>query len=524
MNTEKYLKIFHSRSLYYILIIALFFRIVASIFSQGYGFHDDHFLVIEAAQSWVDGTDYNNWLPESQLNAHPNREPKPQGHSFFYVGLHYLFLGLLDNIGVTFPKTKMYFVRLLHALISLIIVFFGYKITRKLSNEKNAIEVGLLFALFWFMPFFSVRNLVEFFCIPFLFIAVWYLYKEKKILLNALWAGVFAGLAFSVRYQVSFFILGIGLALLIKLNWKQIIGFSIGTILSIVLVQGIVDYFIWGKPFQELTEYIIYNLKHKNSYGSNNLSMYFLVVLGLLIPPLSLFWGFGFLRTWKKHLIIFLPTLLFFAFHTYFPNKQERFIIPIIPFILLLGVIGWNEFYEKSKFWMNNKKLMKGFKIFFWSLNIILLIVFSFTYSKKSRVEAMVYLANKGDVKAVLCEDTNNSKITTLPCFYLDRWVSVYKLPKAKKGATKKGIARSERITTIINSLEFFEYNPSFVKPNYFVFYEDVNLEQRVKNVEEYFPDITYEATIYPGNIDILMRKMNPANSNQTIYIYSLKD
>ncbi|MCB0484019.1 MAG: hypothetical protein KDC37_05600, partial [Flavobacteriales bacterium] len=61
---------FNSFSLKYplptVLLLALVPRLVAAIFSKGYGMHDDHFLVIEAAQSWLDGFDYNRWLPWNQ--------------------------------------------------------------------------------------------------------------------------------------------------------------------------------------------------------------------------------------------------------------------------------------------------------------------------------------------------------------------------------------------------------------------------------------------------------------------------
>ena len=74
-----------ARPLFVLTVIALVPRLVAAFFSQGYFAHDDHFLVIEAASSWADGFDYNNWLPWNQ-----GPDPRPTGHSFFYVGLHYL--------------------------------------------------------------------------------------------------------------------------------------------------------------------------------------------------------------------------------------------------------------------------------------------------------------------------------------------------------------------------------------------------------------------------------------------------
>ncbi|MCB0770968.1 MAG: hypothetical protein KDC00_11265, partial [Flavobacteriales bacterium] len=87
-------------------LIALVPRLLAAVFSQGYFAHDDHFLVIEAAGSWVDGFDYNNWLPWNQGDA-----PRPSGHSFFYVGLHYLLISFLKTIGITDPKQLMIVVR-----------------------------------------------------------------------------------------------------------------------------------------------------------------------------------------------------------------------------------------------------------------------------------------------------------------------------------------------------------------------------------------------------------------------------
>src|SRR6185369_4498949 len=92
-----------------ILFSGLVFRVIAALFSQGYGFSDDHFLVIEVAQQWVDGIDTKGWMPwNGNLTA--------SGHSLFYPGLHYLLFLLLKYIGVTDPVIKMYIVRFLHAI------------------------------------------------------------------------------------------------------------------------------------------------------------------------------------------------------------------------------------------------------------------------------------------------------------------------------------------------------------------------------------------------------------------------
>ena len=63
-----------------ILVLGFLFRMLAAFFARGWGMLDDHFLVIEASQSWVDGYDYNFWFPWSEHNFGPT------GHNLFYPG------------------------------------------------------------------------------------------------------------------------------------------------------------------------------------------------------------------------------------------------------------------------------------------------------------------------------------------------------------------------------------------------------------------------------------------------------
>src|SRR5258708_29168233 len=106
-----------------ILGTGILFRLIAVIFSKGFGWFDDHFLIVEAAQSWVDGFDYNYWLPDPNF---PDRQP--QGHPLFYTGLHYIIFKCFAFTGINDPQLKMTIVRLLHAAFSLTIITYGYKI------------------------------------------------------------------------------------------------------------------------------------------------------------------------------------------------------------------------------------------------------------------------------------------------------------------------------------------------------------------------------------------------------------
>lgn len=487
-----------------ILVAAVIVRLIAVVFAKGWGMHDDHFLVIEASQSWVDGTDYNNWLPKNQVN------PEPSGHSFFYVGIHYLIFSVLEWIHIYDPQAKMYLVRLLHALFSLITVVYGYRISELISGRKVAFGVGLLLAIFWFFPFLSVRNLVEVVCIPFLIMGSWYILlstrKADSPKYYVYLAGILLGLAFSVRFQTVFFAIGIGFYLLIKQDYKRIMLLLAGYISALVLTQGPVDMVLWGYPFAEMIAYFEYNFFHAYDYITNPWYSYLLLLAGIMIPPFSLMLFAGFFEGWKRNLLLFLPAFLFLLVHSIFPNKQERFILPFIPFLIILGLDGWSHIseYLKSMAW---KKAIKGIMIFFWVLNLILLPVISTTYSKRARVESMTMLGKFKEVKVILMEDTNHGLPKMPPRFYLGQWVDVLEL------------GQDRSFEYLMKNLSSHDQYPRFV-----LFMGNENLGKRINNLKTIMPGLEYYATAEPGFLDKLMHWLNPVNQNQSIYIYKNTD
>jgi len=488
------------RPLASILFISFAVRLLAIIFSKGYAMHDDHFLMIEAAQSWVDGADYNNWLPENS--------DQPTGHSFFYVGLHYIFFLFLESLGVIEPQTKMYLVRFIHAVYSLSIVYFSYKITERLSNVKVAKQVGLLLALLWMMPMFSVRNMVEFICIPPLLIAIWIFIKNEGNLQlkHYLFAGLISGISLAFRVHCVLFLAGIGLYLLYE---RKIIGgvlFGASVFASFFLTQ-IADLFTWGYPFAEIGEYIGYNLENAETYFSAPWYNYILMVFGFLIPPISLFFVFGFFRKGRKHFIIFIPVALFFIFHSWHPNKQERFIMPVLPFIIILGNIGWHGFLETSGYWKKRQQLYRSCWIFFWVVNTLLCTLFTFSYHKKARIEGMEFLGRQSDFKNVIVESSHRYGAILLPRFYGKNWNSQPVFDKS---------VSYDALNHII------EVSDNSVTPNYIIALENENIDERIANFERNVCKLEKVAYFEPGFYDKFIHWLNPVNNNETCTIYRM--
>jgi len=485
-----------------ILGLAILFRIIAVIFARGWGMFDDHFLVIESAQSWVDGFDATRWLPWALENNGPT------GHLMLYPGFHFLLFSFLEWIHITDPQAKMFIVRLLHAAFSLITIVYGYKIADKLDGIKSARMTGLLLAILWFMPWMSVRNLVEIVCVPFLILGTWQMIRKenpKYPFRVFLLAGIFFGLAITIRLQTALFIVGASAVLVFQKRWIPLLGMFTGGIMTVFLTLGIIDIILWGYPFAEIFGYIDVNIAQRRDYIIRPWYNYFLVVLVFLVPPVSLFLFFGFLRTWRKYVLLFVPALLFFIFHSWFPNKQERFILPFIPFVVIFGVVGWNQYVKKSAFWIRHRKLLRGCWIFFWVINLLLLPFITVHYSKRARVESMYYLSKYQDIKWLLvADDDGNSQ--KLPRYYCKQWPNAYNkfLPH-------------ENAELMINRIS---NAPVKKQPRFILFVGDTNLKERVVRMRESFPFIVYETTIEPSFTDKVVHWLNPINQNNRVYIY----
>jgi len=479
-----------------IVLIAFIPRLVAVVFSRGYGMHDDHFGPIE--QPFIIMHDITYWASRVE----------PHGHSIVYPALHYILFQRFEALGIQDPQSKMYIVRLFHALYSLLIVFFGYRIAEVLGNREIAKKAGLLLALFWAFPFLSVRNLIEMVCIPPLMAGLYYALISKTVTRNACIAGLFFGLAFAFRYQTLSIPGTLGLIFLLRKEFRQAVLLAFGFLISACVIQGSADMFAWGYPFASFREYLRYNMAHGYDYTTGPWYNYALLVLGAFIPPMSFFLLFGFFKQWKKSLLIVFPVLVFFVLHSYFPNKQERFIFPVVPIIFLLSIVGWEVFVQQSAFWFRHRIALKSLWIWFWVFNIVLLIPFTLYYSKKTRVEAMYSLYGKPLHGIILVGGSVG--IIQPPLFY----AGVYPVPLYQ-------IENNEQLAQVKTQLD-----GSHVRPNYAVVFGLEDIERRVLDVESSLGiKLTFEKRIDPSFLDDVFFQLNPKrNKNQTTFVFAVEE
>jgi hypothetical protein len=499
---QRWTQLITARPLWALTLIALLPRLLAALFSGGYFAHDDHFLIIEAAGSWVGGHDYNNWLPWNQ-----GEDPHPSGHSFVYVGLHYLLFSLLHIAGLLDPELQLIVVRVLHALWSLVVVRVGYRIALRLSDPIIAWQTGLFLALLFFMPFLAVRNLVEVACIPFLMFGALRLLgtASSPSPRDLLVAGVWIGLAMNIRFQTIFFAVGPGLALLLQRELRGAMLYGIGVIAPLLVLQGGIDLFLWGRPFAELGEYVRYNLNNTTTYGVLPWYNYLLLLAGMFIPPLSLGVGFGFLRR-SAPLLLWLPTVLFIAIHSYFPNKQERFLLPIVPLYFILGYVAWEQWRRTATWWGQRTGLWHWALRWTWGLNIVMLVILCLSFSKRSRVLAQVMLRDR-EVRGMIIEDSNEGEAPMPPLFYSGHWTATvlpWTDPSSDLGA------------------ELARY-PDNVRPNYVLFYGVEDLPSRMQRTIAAMGPLEVVGVARPGLLDRTIHWLNPVNRNEAIIVARIR-
>ncbi len=486
-------RLWASRPTVLIMVLAAVLRLLAALFAKGYGMHDDHFCVIEDAQRWVEGYD----VPSSA------RVPK---RNLVYVGLHYGLFRSLRALGLSDPQLVMYVVRLLHAAYSLLTVWFGMKLVRGLAGEAIARRVGLLLAGFWVLPYMSVRNLVEYVCVPPLVIAIQFAAQERGSadVRHGLLTGMVGAAAFTLRYQAAAFLAAAGALLLVRGELRKVAALAAGFAALCFLTLGIPEWVVLGAPFATLKRYLAHNVAHARSYVTGPWFMYLGTVLGAFIPPFSFALVWGFLRSWRRAAFVFWPTAAFFLIHSAFPNKQERFILPIVAFVLIGGVIGLDQVTRRLRGGSVWKKLIRASWAWFLVVNTVLLGISIFTYSKKTRVASMTYLREKGDVTALVVENHRSSS-PRMPLFYLGAWAKVYDFPSSK-------------------SVEAFRQElcaPDALRPDYVIFLGAKNLDDRLRRTRQLFPAVEFETEITPSLVDRLLYLLNPEhNVNQTSYIY----
>ena len=321
-------------------------------------------------------------------------------------------------------------------------------------------------------------------------------------------AGIGIGIATGIRFQCG--VIGVALVpvLLAQRQWQALVGVGVTALGTFSLMQA-PDLYVWGEPFVQLRGYIGYNSTHAGNYPKGPWYQYLLTLLGILLPPASLMllWG-AFHRgrsapgNWWR---VVVPIAGFLIFHSAYINKQERFILPVVPALITVGLIGWHNWRERSQWWARHRKLEGGLWATFWIISTAV-VAASIPYSgKHSRVKAMEFLyGQKVETFAVVQVDSGSMP----PQFYSGTWKSYHIDNRRDQQRPPLQVAASWCASP----------------PQFILFQGDRHLGEAVGQYKAAMPGLRYVTNIAPSRTDRWIHALNPINSVERIMIYATED
>jgi len=407
------------------------------------------------------------------------------------------------GIGIHDPGVEMLLVRLVQAAYSLLVVYFVYRMLERSLGRESAMLGGLLAAAFFAMPVTAVHQLEESVAqVPLLAACWWWQRSESAIgyRLSAIWgalAGVALGTALILRFPLIGFVAAfVIMALLQRVTPRQKLAFLGGLALVIVL-QGYSNVFInhqWGYSFIERLGPMFHPQRmalEAEGYPSSPPWHYVLTLVAALIPPVSILLLAAAIQGGRRFPLIGIATLVFLVSHSIVANKQERFLLPILPLLLILVVAGLPWLAARIA------PAYHGMWWYFWIVNGALLLVLTLSFAKKDRVEPLLFVYHRHDATGVLVAQYNES--FGVPEYYL-----------GKPQPTLVVVGREQ------------EVHVGGVPINYVILYSDTPEADRVFLAGALHRNLTLLTTITPSLADRLAHAINPRHNKAHIaFVYT---
>lgn len=394
------------------MLLGLLIRLVAAIFSKGFLTLDDHF----------------NFVVDADMIANGDPLPTDYKDSPLYPSFGALIMIICRALGDTSPDFEMLSIRITQGLLSIFVIYFVYKILEIKINKSAAMLGGLITTTLFVVPIMAVHQFEEALCQVPLLASIWILLKqEKQNLFNPIsiiFAGVLMGIAMILRFPMISFVGIFTIGLLFQKSQRRYFNAFLIGILLVASAQAVLNIFIngeFGYSFYRNYSWIFKNpddLFHTSGYPAGPPWRYILTLLAIFIPPLSILFLYSTFRGSKIFSLIGISTFSFFIAHSIIANKQERFLLPIIPVIIILGVAGLSHL----KSWFISKGWYKAYRacwIYFWILNSLLLILTLFHYGKKDRVEPFVYIQEQHNASGIVIAQYSYQFL--VPDYYLGK-------------------------------------------------------------------------------------------------------
>jgi hypothetical protein len=301
-------------------------------------------------------------------------------------------------------------------LFSLIGVAAVYKLVESATTSKTwAAIAGLVMAAHFAMPFLAVRNLIEMFGGTLWAASLLYLYKHRSDnkLAFLMISGILAGLAWMFRFQMIFAFWVV--PLILWYEYRRLLPalyYGCGVI-AMILLAGLADWMWVGSFLGTSINYVRQGLSEGALYSTSHF-IYLAVIVASFIPPVSLIVMYLALRRrfWTSHLALTASTAAFVIIHSLAANRQERFVIPMLPALIVVFVLACHQHHQHSGFFRRHRKLSLAVLAFALIVNIAALGPLTVNYGHKGLVGPLVKIERLSSSKpAVLFMSPEKSRI-----------------------------------------------------------------------------------------------------------------
>ncbi len=317
------------------------------------------------------------------------------------------------KMGVFHPYDQYRFTILFITIINLLVYLFSFQLIQnvKLWDFKTdpivdpmkwqdvSQKVFLFLFTFYFASSFTLtRPMFESLAAPWILLslALFYKYRQSKNLQFVAYATGAASFAFVMRQQAGIGALTIPILLFFAKDWKGVV-VSAAVGIACFVLAGIPDIFLRGGFHHSLIAVLTYNVEHGQEYGDGSILFYPLLLMGLTFFP------FLWLNVTKKSFTLpvlkkldyaWVFILLFVALHSYFPQKFERFMVSIIPLLIVLMTPYFTELVLQwpQKQW---RLITMGL------LNLFILINASFFPSQKNIINMALFIDRHNGIKTI---------------------------------------------------------------------------------------------------------------------------
>ena len=488
-----------------VLIVATALRIPAVLYSKGFAYNDDHYETVTVASNWLQ---HGLMGTTGHLTWSPGDDRPPERFPLYTLAL-FGVMKILRACGAQTLDQMMYGVRAAHALLSLLSVWGAFALVEIATGSKRwGMIAGLLAGAHLAMPFFAVRNLIEMVGGHVWLIAMVcvYLYYQDRRIRWLVVAGILSGLAAMFRLQILAACVAIPIALLLtEKRVKPAVGYLVGLTLMILLA-GIADMVLLGRFLGSSISPVTQGFSHGAMYKTHVL-IYPAVLVAFFVPPFSLI-GLGLMGVpsfWKKHLPLCLSSVSFILIHTLIANRQERFVMPLVP-ILCAGIIlalhhhwGTNGFFARRKGWF------WGLTVPSIAINFALLPIFTLNYGHKGVVESLVQVGKSSASPHVLFASPG-----------IDRWYPLH-YTGFEPFAREQVANWSDFAKLRSQSAEYL------ATTNFFLLFpaDSTELIAVVDSVRAVYGPVKEYSHIEPSLVDWTLHALNPThNRTQEAWIY----